>query len=157
MRPTDSSVTVRRVLKIQAANHLIPSHAHVLTPAQHTHRWRTGSSPTNLKLIQRPPFRVNGRVFVRTDHTRTNQTARKLAEKKVGPFPIIYGYCVVVAVAVLCTLAIGEYVWFPPPPNDIQRFVAPMRFDPFYRRVWTDGRRSPPQRSAQHKVYCAIR
>ena len=36
-----------------------------------------------------PPFRVGDRVFVRTDHIRTNRTARKLAEQKIGPFPII--------------------------------------------------------------------
>lgn len=36
-----------------------------------------------------PPLRVGDRVFVRTDHIWTNRTARKLAEKKIGPFPII--------------------------------------------------------------------
>ena len=36
-----------------------------------------------------PPFRIGDRVFVRTDHIRTNRTARKLAEQKIGPFPII--------------------------------------------------------------------
>jgi len=35
------------------------------------------------------PFCVGERVYVRTDHIRTNRTARKFAEKKIGPFPII--------------------------------------------------------------------
>ena len=43
----------------------------------------------NLERMRPPPFRVGDRVFVRTDHIRTNRTARKLAEKKIGPFPII--------------------------------------------------------------------
>ena len=36
-----------------------------------------------------PPFCVRDRVFVRTDHIRTNRVARKLAEKNIGPFPIV--------------------------------------------------------------------
>ena len=43
----------------------------------------------NLERMQPPPFRIGDRVYVRTDHIRTNRTARKLAEKKIGPFPII--------------------------------------------------------------------
>jgi len=43
----------------------------------------------NKDRLEPPPFRVGDRVFVRTDHIRTNRTARKLAEKKIGPFPII--------------------------------------------------------------------
>ena len=43
----------------------------------------------NNKRMQPPPFRVGDKVFVRTDHIRMNRTARKLAEKKIGPFPII--------------------------------------------------------------------
>jgi transposase InsO family protein len=39
--------------------------------------------------IAAPPFRIGDRVFVYTDHIRTNRTARKLAEKKISPFPII--------------------------------------------------------------------
>ena len=39
--------------------------------------------------IAPPPFRIGDRVYVYTDHIRTNRTARKLAEKKIGPFPII--------------------------------------------------------------------
>jgi hypothetical protein len=35
------------------------------------------------------PFHVGDRVYIHTDHIRTNQTARKLAEQKIGPFPII--------------------------------------------------------------------
>jgi hypothetical protein len=35
------------------------------------------------------PFRVGDRVYVRTDHIRTNRATHKLAEKKIGPFPII--------------------------------------------------------------------
>jgi len=35
------------------------------------------------------PFRVGDRAYIRTDHIQTNRTARKLAEKKIGPFPII--------------------------------------------------------------------
>lgn len=43
----------------------------------------------NLERIQHPPSRVGDRVFLRTDHIRTNRTARKLSEKKIGPFLII--------------------------------------------------------------------
>jgi hypothetical protein len=35
------------------------------------------------------PFHIGDRAYVHTDHIRTNRTARKLAEKKIGPFPII--------------------------------------------------------------------
>ena len=43
----------------------------------------------NREHINPPPFRVGDRVYVCTDHIRTNRTSRKLAEKKIGPFPII--------------------------------------------------------------------
>jgi len=36
-----------------------------------------------------PPFCVGDRVYVRTDHICTNRSACKLAEQKIGPFPII--------------------------------------------------------------------
>ena len=36
-----------------------------------------------------PPFHVDDRMFVRIDHICTNRTACKLAEQKIGPFPII--------------------------------------------------------------------
>ena len=35
------------------------------------------------------PFRIGDRFYVLTDRIRTNRTTRKLAEKKIGPFPII--------------------------------------------------------------------
>lgn len=35
------------------------------------------------------PFCVGDRVFVCTDHIRTNRTTHKLAKQKIGPFPII--------------------------------------------------------------------
>jgi len=43
----------------------------------------------NQDCMESPPFRVGDRVYVRTDNIRTNRTARKLAEKKIGPFPIV--------------------------------------------------------------------
>jgi len=43
----------------------------------------------NQDRMEPPPFRIGDRAFVHTDHIRTNRTARKLAEKKIGPFPII--------------------------------------------------------------------
>ena len=43
----------------------------------------------NRDRLAPPPFHVGDRVFVRTDHIRTNRTARKLAEQKIGPFPIV--------------------------------------------------------------------
>jgi hypothetical protein len=43
----------------------------------------------NQDRITPPPFHIGDRVFVRTDHIRTNRTSRKLAEKKIGPFPIV--------------------------------------------------------------------
>ena len=43
----------------------------------------------NLERLPPPPFRVGDRAFLRTDHIRTNRTARKLTEKEIGPFPII--------------------------------------------------------------------
>ena len=39
--------------------------------------------------ITPPPFRIGDRVYVYMDHICTNRTARKLAEKKIGPFAII--------------------------------------------------------------------
>jgi len=39
--------------------------------------------------MEPPPFRVGNRVYVLTDHIRTNRTTRKLAEKKLSLFPII--------------------------------------------------------------------
>jgi hypothetical protein len=44
---------------------------------------------TNLERMKSPPFRIGDRVYLRTDHIRTNRTARKLAKKKIGPFSII--------------------------------------------------------------------
>ena len=44
---------------------------------------------TNRDHVEPPPFCVGDCVYVRTDHIRTNRTAHKLAEKKIGPFPII--------------------------------------------------------------------
>ena len=49
----------------------------------------TMSQYANQGRMVPPPFRVGDRVFVRTDHIRTNRTARKLAERKFGPFPIV--------------------------------------------------------------------
>ena len=43
----------------------------------------------NQDRLEPPPFRIGDRVYVRTDHIRTNRTARKLAERKIGPFPIV--------------------------------------------------------------------
>jgi hypothetical protein len=43
----------------------------------------------NRELMTPPPFRVGDCAYIRTDYIRTNRTARKLAEKKIGPFPII--------------------------------------------------------------------
>jgi len=39
--------------------------------------------------LEPPPFRVGNRVYIRTDHIRTNRTSCKLAEKKISPFPIV--------------------------------------------------------------------
>jgi len=39
--------------------------------------------------MEPPPFRKGDLMYVRTDHIYTNRTARKLAEKTIGPFPII--------------------------------------------------------------------
>jgi hypothetical protein len=39
--------------------------------------------------MEPPPFHVGDRVYVRTDHIRTNRSARKLAEQKIGPFTIV--------------------------------------------------------------------
>ena len=49
----------------------------------------TMSKYANQDHIEPPPFQVGNRVYVRTDHIRTNRIARKLAEQKIGPFPII--------------------------------------------------------------------
>ena len=49
----------------------------------------TMSRYANQDRIEPPPFRVGDRAYVRTDHIRTNRTARKLAERKIGPFPIV--------------------------------------------------------------------
>jgi len=43
----------------------------------------------NQDRLEPPPFRVGDRAYVCTDHIRTNRTARKLAERKIGPFPIV--------------------------------------------------------------------
>jgi len=43
----------------------------------------------NRNHMESPPFRVGDRVYVRTDHIRMNRTTRKLAEKKIDPFPIV--------------------------------------------------------------------
>jgi hypothetical protein len=43
----------------------------------------------NQSRMNPPPFCVGDCAYVHTDHIRTNRTARKLAEKKIGPFPII--------------------------------------------------------------------
>ena len=47
------------------------------------------SRTANQHRMQAPPFHVGDRVYVRTDHIRTNRAARKLAEQKIGPFPIV--------------------------------------------------------------------
>ena len=49
----------------------------------------TMSKYANQDRIEPPPFQVGDRVYVRTDHIHTNQITRKLAEQKIGPFPII--------------------------------------------------------------------
>jgi len=43
----------------------------------------------NQDRLTPPPFRVGDWVYVHTDHIRTNRSACKLAEQKIGPFPII--------------------------------------------------------------------
>jgi len=43
----------------------------------------------NQDCLAPPPFRVGDWVYVCTDHIRTNRSAHKLAEQKIGPFPII--------------------------------------------------------------------
>ena len=43
----------------------------------------------NRDRIEPPPFRVGDRVYIHTDHIRTNRTTCKLVEKKIGPFPIV--------------------------------------------------------------------
>ena len=43
----------------------------------------------NQGRMEPPPFRIGDHMFIHTDHIRTNQTARKLTEKKIRPFPII--------------------------------------------------------------------
>jgi hypothetical protein len=47
------------------------------------------SQSANRERSLPPPFRVGDRVFLRTDHIRTNRSARKLAERKIGPFSIV--------------------------------------------------------------------
>ena len=54
---------------------------------QDTHN--TMSKYANQDCIKPLPFQVGNCVYVRTDHIRTNWIARKLAEQKIGPFPII--------------------------------------------------------------------
>ena len=49
----------------------------------------TLSKYANQERFEPPPFRLEDRVYVRTDHIRTNRTFRQLAEKKIGPFLII--------------------------------------------------------------------
>jgi hypothetical protein len=49
----------------------------------------TMSQFANQRRMAPPPFHVGDRIYIRTDHIRTNRTARKLAEKKIGPFPIV--------------------------------------------------------------------
>jgi hypothetical protein len=44
---------------------------------------------TNQSHMNPLPFRVGDCAYVCTDHIWTNRTTRKLAEKKIGPFPII--------------------------------------------------------------------
>jgi hypothetical protein len=43
----------------------------------------------NRELMTLPPFRVSDRAYIQTDYIHTNRTVCKLAEKKIGPFPII--------------------------------------------------------------------
>ncbi len=43
----------------------------------------------NQRRLESPPFRVGNRIYVHTDHIRTNRSARKLAEQKIGPFLIV--------------------------------------------------------------------
>ena len=49
----------------------------------------TMSKYAHQERINRSPFRVGDRVYEYTDHIRTNRTSRNLAEKTIGPFPII--------------------------------------------------------------------
>ena len=49
----------------------------------------TMSKYANQDRIEPPPFQVSDRVYMHTDHIRTNRIARKLVEQKIGPFPII--------------------------------------------------------------------
>ena len=49
----------------------------------------TMSRFANQDRLEPPPFRIGDRAYVRTDHIRTNRTARKLAERKISPFPIV--------------------------------------------------------------------
>jgi hypothetical protein len=44
---------------------------------------------TNRELMTPPPFRIGDCAYIQTDYICTNRTACKLAEKKIGPFPII--------------------------------------------------------------------
>ena len=44
----------------------------------------------NQDCMQPPPFHISDRAYVHTDHICTNRTACKLAERKIGPFPIIF-------------------------------------------------------------------
>jgi len=43
----------------------------------------------NQDHMESPPFRMGDHVYVHTDNIWTNRTACKLAEKKIGPFPIV--------------------------------------------------------------------
>jgi len=43
----------------------------------------------NQDHMESPLFRMGDCVYVRTDNIQTNRTARKLAEKKISPFPIV--------------------------------------------------------------------
>ena len=43
----------------------------------------------NRNRLAPPPFHVGDCVFIRTNHIRTNHTACKLTEQKIGPFPIV--------------------------------------------------------------------
>ena len=49
----------------------------------------TMSRYTNRDHLTPLPFCVRDCVFIHTNHIRTNWTACKLAEQKIGPFPII--------------------------------------------------------------------
>ena len=44
----------------------------------------------NQDHMQPPPFHISNCAHVRTDHIHTNRIACKLAERKIGPFPIIF-------------------------------------------------------------------